>query len=84
MKSPKLTQGIFSGVSSSFEPIGNGVVTIKAQSEFEDLSPIEVKKSRGTQKEEHINPLFQYFESKEGNNLSTNRSTSFSLKDLIE
>lgn len=79
---PQVLQGIFSGVSTTFEPIGGRVVLVAAREPFvklegKELTPMELKKSGdlGTR-------LARYFESYDGNNLRINPVVSFGENDL--
>jgi hypothetical protein len=82
VSSPKLMQGIFSGVSSSFDPIGGRVVLIRVQSQFNLLSAEELSKSKTKLKDEKMKSLFEYFNETEGNNLSIAPAYTFSIEDL--
>lgn len=83
MESPKVMQGIFSGVTSSFEPIGGRVVLERRDEEFKklklgSLDISEMKKSRLKNQKQ----LAKYFEKYTNNNLRIGKVTSFSFGDL--
>lgn len=79
---PRVLQGIFSGVSTTFEPIGGRVVLTAAKEPFErmegrEITPEELKKDKalGTR-------LARYFGKYEDNNLKIKPVTSFKEDDL--
>jgi hypothetical protein len=80
---PDVLQGIFSGVSTAFEPIGGRVVLIRADQKFDDLkvfssSIADLKKSKSLQDRR----LAEYFSDYSDNNLALRKSMTFSLDDL--
>lgn len=82
-ESPNLLQGIFSGVSTAFDPIGGRAILVRSEKEFAtlrnaELSVAKLKKS----KYDFDTKLATYFSSYEKNNLSINKIVSFSEKDL--
>ena len=79
---PQVLQGIFSGVSTAFEPIGGRVVLVAVSEPFEklegkEMTPIEMKKTGALGAR-----LARYFESYEDNNLRIRPVVSFSEDDL--
>lgn len=82
-ESPELLQGIFSGVSTAFDPIGGRAILVRNESEFSalknaELSVAKLEKSRS----DFDTKLAAYFSSYDKNNLSINKIVSFSEKDL--
>lgn len=82
-KSPKVLQGIFSGVTTAFDPIGGRVVLIWSETEYEALTTAKLeietlKKSTITGESK----LAAYFRDYLNNNLKPNRSASFGIEDL--
>lgn len=80
---PKILQGIFSGVSTAFDPIGGRTVLVRQEGQFDVLtnrrmSVSAMKKSR----QEEDRQLSVYFNAYNNNNLASNRSTTFGLDDL--
>lgn len=80
---PGLLQGIFSGVSTSFEPIGGRVVLKRTEEEFKSLKNLSaevkvLKKSRSLEERR----IAEYFERYEENNLKIKRSITFGVDDL--
>lgn len=80
---PAVMQGIFSGVSTGFEPIGGRVVLVRVDGEFEDVRnealDIEVMKRSG--KVEYAR-VARYLEAYEQNNLRIGPTMTFTLDDL--
>jgi hypothetical protein len=79
---PKVLQGIFSGVSTTFEPIGGRVVLAAVDEPFEklknkELRPVDLKKDKGLGAR-----LARYFEKYEKNNLRINPPMGFNDGDL--
>lgn len=81
MTSPQVMQGIFSGVSSNFDPIGGRVVLVKSESEFSDLTIAEIPKSKI--QDALLKALFGYFDTFEKNNLAVNKEmATYTIRDL--
>lgn len=80
---PELLQGIFSGVSTSFDPIGGRVVLKRVKGKYESLSnsSTEVKQMKKSKSLE-ARRIAEYFEKYEENNLKIKRSITFGLDDL--
>lgn len=84
MEAPPVLQGIFSGVTSTFDPIGGRVVLIRMDDEkFEslkvgELSISKMKKSKNA----HEKTLAKYLEKKADNNINIHKTTSFTFGDL--
>ncbi len=80
---PAVLQGIFSGVSTAFDPIGGRAILIRVDDEFSKLANVELKvvdlkKSKSVTDRK----LAEYFSSYEANNLSINKIVTFSIDDL--
>ena len=82
-REPKVIQGIFSGVSTAFDPIGGRAVLIKVNEAFDNLE------NRAFTAEEMSNSampegkiLAAYFSGYAKNNLSINKVVSFGIEDL--
>jgi hypothetical protein len=82
--SPKVIQGIFSGVSTTFDPIGGRTVLVRVDKEFDQLKnqalkPNELKTSTMA----HEKRLVNYFAERDKNNLSVNSvGSTFTIDDL--
>lgn len=81
--SPEVLQGIFSGVSTDFEPIGGRAILWRSQKPFDSLKTgkldiAAMQKSR--QKNDQL--LAAYFQRKDSNNLSINSVYTFGPEDL--
>ena len=84
-RDPKVIQGIFSGVSTAFDPIGGRAVLIKVNEPFATLknkafSADELAESGLPENK----MLAAYFRDYPRNNLSINRVVSFGIEDLEE
>jgi len=84
-RNPHVIQGIFSGVSTAFDPIGGRAVLLRVEQSFAELknhafSLDELQHS--TQPEHRM--LAGYFREYSRNNLSINKVVSFGLEDLEE
>jgi len=84
-REPKVIQGIFSGVSTAFDPIGGRSVLIKVN------QPFSVLQNQAYQYEELLQSplpenqkLAAYFKDYTRNNLSINKVVSFGIEDLEE
>jgi hypothetical protein len=80
---PLVLQGIFSGVSTVFEPIGGRTVLIRTEEDFTKLKNSELEiadMKRSADKEQRR--LAEYFLSYEANNLKIKPVTTFTLDDL--
>jgi hypothetical protein len=80
---PTVLQGIFSGVSTAFDPIGGRAILIRVDEEFSKLKNVELKvvdlkKSKSVTDRK----LAEYFSSYEANNLSINKIVTFTIDDL--
>lgn len=80
---PKVLQGVFSGVSTAFDPIGGRTVLIRQEQNYNDLSnqrsDISALKKSARPGDKH---LALYFKEYTNNNVAPNKSTGFSLDDL--
>jgi hypothetical protein len=85
IRNPRVIQGIFSGVSTAFDPIGGRVVLLKS-----DQSPVNLKNKALPISELRKSPLPEhkklaaYFKEYTKNNLSINKVVSFGLDDLVQ
>ena len=80
---PGVLQGVFSGVSTVFDPIGGRVVLVRVEGPWEELTtkeltPADLSKSTFPWEQS----LVQYFGTYHNNNLLTNKSTTFTHADL--
>jgi hypothetical protein len=80
---PRVLQGVFSGVSTAFDPIGGRTVLIKLDTGFNALTNkkmevVQMRKSRLL--EEKV--LSTYFKEYSNNNVAPNKSAGFNLDDL--
>lgn len=83
-KSPEVLQGVFSGVSTAFDPIAGRTVLIRQNDSFDSLvnskiSIVELDKSES--RTDRI--LAEYFREYSQNNISTKKAVGFSLEDLL-
>jgi len=82
---PGVLQGIFSGVSTAFDPIGGRVVLIRMEGNYHDLRNEELKVSDLKKANSHESKsLATFFATYEDNNLSLGKITTFSLDDLLK
>ena len=82
-RDPKVIQGIFSGVSTAFDPIGGRSVLLKVNEPFSTLTNRAFTAADLTEAsfpEGRI--LASYFRDYSRNNLSINKVVSFSIEDL--
>lgn len=81
--SPEVLQGVFSGVSTDFKPIGGRAVLLRANKPFESLKTgiLDIRKMLKSKREEDV-ALARYFQHREENNLSIKPSPNFNLRDL--
>jgi hypothetical protein len=84
-REPKVIQGIFSGVSTAFDPIGGRAVLLKVNEPFASLSNQaftldELNKDGAPESK----TLATYFREYSRNNLSINKVISFGFEDLEE
>lgn len=82
---PQALQGIFSGVSTAFDPIGGRVVLVRREEEYEQLRTqqlqiSELKKSKTME----AKALASFFATYQLNNLSVGKVATFSLDDLLK
>jgi hypothetical protein len=84
MEEPQVLQGIFSGVTSTFDPIGGRVVLVRVEGqEFDELKIGELKISAMKRSDDTGEvALAEYLEDIARNNLSINKTTSFGFGDL--
>ena len=82
---PHVIQGIFSGVSTAFDPIGGRAVLLRVKAPFSTLKneafPLD-QLTRSANAEERV--LARYFKDYARNNLSINKVIGFELEDLEE
>lgn len=82
-KSPKVLQGVFSGVSTAFDPIGGRAVLIRTEDSYTslknaNLSVLELRKSKQPGEKQ----IAIYFKDYHNNNIAPARSSTFDLDDL--
>jgi hypothetical protein len=80
---PAVLQGIFSGVSTAFDPIGGRAILICVDEEFSKLKNAELKIA-DLKKSKSVTDrrLGEYFSSYDVNNLSINKIVAFTIDDL--
>ena len=84
-REPKVIQGIFSGVSTAFDPIGGRSVLLKVNQPFSTLTNQAFTREELTRSPApESRTLALYFKDYEKNNLSINKVVSFGLEDLEE
>jgi hypothetical protein len=82
-ENPLVLQGVFSGVSTVFEPIAGRTVLIRTEEDFTKLKNLELDIAdlkRSKDKEQRR--LAEYFQSYNDNNLKIKPVTTFTLDDL--
>jgi hypothetical protein len=80
---PQVLQGIFSGVSTGFDPIGGRVVLVRVVEQFDLLTHATLEVAKLKQSEDDLAvALAKYFEVYEQNNLCVNRVVTFGVEDL--
>jgi hypothetical protein len=84
-REPKVIQGIFSGVSTAFDPIGGRAVLIKRNEAFSTMKnqAFTIEQMRDSALQEG-NILARYFKDYTRNNLSINKVVTFGIDDLEE
>ncbi len=84
-RSPLVIQGIFSGVSTAFDPIGGRVVLLKVDQAFDDLKnqAFQIEELQSSSLPTH-RTLAGYFREYTRNNLAINKVVSFGPEDLEE
>lgn len=84
-RNPRVIQGIFSGVSTAFDPIGGRAVLLKVEQPFASLKNEVFSIDEMMQSDEaEKRTLAVYFREYSKNNLSINKVVSFGLEDLEE
>jgi hypothetical protein len=84
-RDPKVIQGIFSGVSTAFDPIGGRAVLVRVDEPFSDLkNQAFTLQELGSSSLPQGKTLAVYFREYTKNNLSINKVVSFGLEDLEE
>jgi hypothetical protein len=82
-KFPKVLQGVFSGVSTAFDPIGGRTVLIRQEASFDTLTnrkeKAEVMIKSADVEETRVGSYFQNYYN---NNLSPSKSSDFGYDDL--
>lgn len=83
MEQPQVLQGIFSGVTSAFDPIGGRVVLVRVDGkEFNELKIGELKISTMKRSDDIGEVAVAEYLEDVRNNLSINKTTSFGFGDL--
>ena len=84
-REPKVIQGIFSGVSTAFDPIGGRAVLVRMDEPFSNLrNQALTLQELDTSPSRQGKTLAAYFREYAKNNLSINKVVSFGLEDLEE
>lgn len=84
-RNPQVIQGIFSGVSTAFDPIGGRVVLLQVTEPFPNLKNKEYTIGELSKSALEVNrKLAVYFKDYTKNNLSINKIVSFGMEDLAE
>lgn len=82
-KSPKLLQGIYSGISTGNDPIGGRCLLYRVQENFEAIPNRQLQVSHLVADQEELQKAIgTYFEVFERNNLRLNPIIAFDLEDL--
>lgn len=80
---PQVLQGIFSGVSTGFDPIGGRVVLVRVSEVYEQLTHATLEVARLRKSEDAVAvALAEYFETYGDNNLQLKRVVTFGVDDL--
>lgn len=80
---PDVLQGVFSGVSTAFDPIGGRTVLVRQKEEWPKLKNAMIPvASLKRSKDNTDKALITYFKDSKNNNLALNRSATFSADDL--
>lgn len=80
---PDVLQGVFSGVSTAFDPIGGRTVLIRQVERFDELKTAKTKVvvlKRSRRPDEKA--IGRYFEKYENNNVVPGRAVTFTIDDL--
>lgn len=84
-KKPNVLQGIFSGVSTAFDPIGGRVILIHTDESYTSLSNQRINyDSLRKSKDSDEKKLAIYFKEYAKNNLASNKARTFGIDDLSE
>ena len=84
-KSPKVLQGIFSGMSTAGDPIGGRTVLIKTDKEFNEIANEKLFVQDLSKSETRIaRALGTYYKSYERNNLRLNQVITYDWEDLAD
>lgn len=84
-RKPRVIQGIFSGVSTAFDPIGGRAVLISVKAPFSTLKNQAFTLGQlGNSENEDQRTLASYFRDYSRNNLSINKVVGFETEDLEE
>lgn len=82
-KSPSLMQGVFSGVSTAFDPIGGRTVLMRTEEPYNSLKNASLSVSAlSKSKLRPDKKLAAYFKDYANNNIAPNRSSTFDIEDL--
>jgi hypothetical protein len=83
MPKPKVLQGIFSGVSTDFNPIGGRALLFRTRESFESLraKKIDLQTLKKSKRPEERR-IAEYFANKQENNITIKRPYTFSAEDL--
>lgn len=82
--SPEILQGIFSAVTTNFEPIGGRTVLMRTKEQFENMKATQIsQKEYGKAKDSGSKQIAAYFKEFSKNNLKLNRVVTYTKDDLI-
>jgi hypothetical protein len=80
---PQVLQGIFSGVSTGFDPIGGRVVLVRSTEVYGEMTHDTLEVSRLRKSKDPVEvALAEYFETYGDNNLQIKRVVTFGVEDL--
>lgn len=83
-KSPEVLQGVFSGVSTAFDPIAGRTVLVRQNESFDLLVNLKINISGLEKSKERTDRILaEYFRKYSENNISTKKAAGFSWEDLL-
>lgn len=83
-KSPDVLQGVFSGVSTAFDPIAGRTVLVRQNESFDLLVNLKINISGLEKSKERTDRILaEYFRRYSENNISTKKAVGFSWEDLL-
>lgn len=82
---PEILQGVFSAVTTNFEPIGGRTVLLKTNGQFEALIPFQLsQKEYAKSRDLGSKEIAAYFKDFSKNNLKLNRVVTYTKDDLLD